>query len=68
MFLNLNLLWEYHIELIGMELHGIVFTFPTRICRGVSGFASGCTCGVWCHELIIYRLYVGLFFLLIYSK
>ena len=35
-------------------------TFSTRIfCRGVSGFATDCSCGVWCLGLTTTILYVG---------
>ena len=43
-------LWEYRTELVTMELPSIVFIFPpiTMIfCKGVSGFVTGCACGVW---------------------
>ena len=34
-------------------------TFSTRIfCRGVSGFATDCSCGVWCRGLTTSLLYV----------
>ena len=49
MFLSLDLLWEYRIQ------HGangplyVTSSYPTWIfCRGVSGFATDCPCGVWC--------------------
>ena len=52
MFLSLDLLWEYRIQ------HGangplyVTSTYSTWIfCRGVSGFATDCPCGVWCRGL-----------------
>ena len=42
MFLTLDSLWDYRIELVAMGLPCIVFTFPTKIfCQGVSGFVNG---------------------------
>ena len=47
-------------SLVVMELLGIKSTFPTRIiCRGVSGFMTSCSCGVWFSELTVCPLYVG---------
>ena len=60
MFLSLDLLWEYWIQ------HGangpLYVTFSCSIwifCRGVSGFATDCPCGVWCRGLTICLLHVG---------
>ena len=30
-----------------------------KFCRGVSGFATDCPCGVWCHGLATCLLHVG---------
>ena len=60
MFLSLDLLWEYRIQ------HGangplyVTSRFSTWIfCRGVSGFATDCPCGVWCRGLTTSLLHVG---------
>ena len=60
MFLSLDLLSEYRIQ------HGtngpLYFTssYSTWIfCRGVSGFATDCPCGVWCRGLTTCLLHVG---------
>ena len=60
MFLSLDLLWEYRIQ------HGangplyVTFSYSTWIfCRGVSGFATDCPCGVWCRGLTTCLLHVG---------
>ena len=61
MFLSLDLLWEYRIQ------HGaangplyVTSSYSTWIfCRGVSGFATDCPCGVWCRGLTIWLLHVG---------
>ena len=60
MFLSLDLLWEYRIQ------HGangplyVTSSYSTWIfCRGVSGFATDCPCGIWCHELTTCLLDVG---------
>ena len=60
MFLSLDLLWEYRIQ------HGangplyITSSYSTWIfCRGVSGFATDCPCGVWCRGLTTCLLHVG---------
>ena len=59
-FLSLDLLWEYRIQ------HGangplyVTSIYSTWIfCRGVSGFATDCPCGVWCHGLTTCLLHVG---------
>ena len=56
MFLSLDLLSEYRIQ------HGangplyVTSSYSTWIfCRGVSGFATDCPCGVWCRGLTILR-------------
>ena len=60
MFLSLDLLWEYRIH------HGangplyVTSSYSTWIfCRGVSGFATDCPCGVWCRGLTTCLLHVG---------
>ena len=60
MFLSLDLLWEYRIQ------HGangplyVTSSYSTWIfCRGVSGFATDCLCGVWCRGLTTCLLHVG---------
>ena len=60
MFLSLNLLWEYRIQ------HGangplyVTSNYSTWIfCRGISGFATDCPCGVWCRGLTTCLLHVG---------
>ena len=60
MFLSLDLLWEYGIQ------HGangplyVTSSYSTWIfCRGVSGFATDCPCGVWCRGLTTCLLHVG---------
>ena len=60
MFLSLDLLWEYRIQ------HGangplyVISSYSTWIfCRGVSGFATDCPCGVWCRGLTNCLLHVG---------
>ena len=59
MFLSLDLLWEYRIQ------HGangplyVTSSYSTWIfCRGVSGFATDCPCGVWCRGLNTCLLHV----------
>ena len=59
-FLSLELLWEYRIQ------HGangplyVTSSYSTWIfCRGVSGFATGCPCGIWCLVLTTCLLHVG---------
>ena len=58
--LSLDLLWEYRIQ------HGtngplyVTSSYSTWIlCRGVSGFATDCPCGVWCRGLTTCLLHVG---------
>ena len=60
MFLSLDLLWEYGIQ------HGangplyVTSSYSTWIfCRGFSGFATDCPCGVWCRGLTTCLLHVG---------
>ena len=59
MLLSLDLLWEYRIQ------HGangplyVTSSYSTWIfCRGVSGFAIDCPCGVWCCWLTTCLLHV----------
>ena len=59
MFLSLDLLWEYGIQ------HGangplyVTSSYSTwMLCRGVSGFATDCPCGVWCRGLTTCLLHV----------
>ena len=58
MFLSLDLLWEYRIQ------HGtngplyVTSSYSTWIfCRGVSGFATDCPCGVWCRGFIFFMFW-----------
>ena len=60
MFLSLDLLSEYRIQ------HGangplyVTSSYWTWIfCRGVSGFATDCPCGVWCRGLTTCLLHAG---------
>ena len=60
MFLYLDLPSEYRIQ------HGVngplyvASSYSTWIfCRGVSGFATDCPCGVWCRGLTTCLLHVG---------
>ena len=60
MFLSLDLPSEYGIQ------HGtngplyVTSSYSTWIfCRGVSGFATDCPCGVWCRGLTTCLLHVG---------
>ena len=60
MFFSLDLLWEYRIQ------HGtngplyVTSSYSTWIfCRGVSGYATDCLCGVWCRGLTTCLLHVG---------
>ena len=49
MFLSLDLLWEYRIQHGANEPLYVTSSYSTWIfCRGVSGFATDCPCGVWC--------------------
>ena len=63
-----DLLWEDQIELVAMEHACIVFTFLIGIsCRYISGFVTGCICGVLGYVLTISR-YILVHFGAIYSK
>ena len=50
-FLTSDLLWKYWIDLVAIR----------KICRGVSGLAPGCPCGVWCCGLSTCPVYLGQF-------
>ena len=52
MFLSLDLLWEYRIQYGANGPLYVTSSYSTWIlCRGVSGFATDCSCGVWCRGL-----------------
>ena len=52
MFLSLDLLWEYQIQHAANGPLCVTSSYSTWIfCRGVSGFATDCPCGVWCRGL-----------------
>ena len=60
MFLSLDLLWEYRIQHIANGPLYVTSSYSTWIfCRGVSGFATDCPCGVWCRGLTTCLLHVG---------
>ena len=60
MFLCLDLLWEYRIQLGANGPLYVTSSYSTWIfCRGVSGFATDCPCGVWCRGLTTCLLHVG---------
>ena len=60
MFLSLDLLWEYQIQHGANGLLYVTSSYSTWIfCRGVSGFATDCPCGVWCRGLTTCLLHVG---------
>ena len=49
MFLSLDLLSEYRIQHGAIGPLYVTSSYSTWIfCRGVSGFATDCPCGVWC--------------------
>ena len=60
MFLSLDLLWEYRIQ---HGANGPLYVSSSHstwiFCRGVSGFATDCPCGVWCRGLTACLLHVG---------
>ena len=61
MFLSLDLLWEYRIQHSADGPLYVTSSYSTWIfCRGVSGFATDCPCGVWCRGLTTCLLHVGL--------
>ena len=60
MFLSLDLLWEYRIQHGAKGPLYVTSSYSTWIfCRGVSGFATDCPCGVWCRGLTTCLLHVG---------
>ena len=60
MFLSLDLLWEYRIQHVAKGPLYVTSSYSTWIfCRGVSGFATDCPCGVWCRVLTTCLLHVG---------
>ena len=60
MFLSLDLLWEYRIQDGANGPLYVTSSYSTWIfCRGVSGFATDCPCGVWCRGLTTCLLHVG---------
>ena len=59
-FLSLDLLWEYRIQHDANGPLYVTSSYSTCIfCRGVSGFATDCLCGVWCCGLTTCLLHVG---------
>ena len=60
MFLSLDPLWEYRIQHDANGPLYVTSSYSTWIfCRGVSGFATDCPCGVWCRGLTSCLLHVG---------
>ena len=60
MFLSLDLLSEYRIQHGAIGSLYVTTSYSTWIfCRGVSGFATDCPCGVWCRGLTTCLLHVG---------
>ena len=60
MFLSLDLLSEYQIQHGAIVPLYVTSSYLTWIfCRGVSGFATDCTCDVWCRGLTTCLLHVG---------
>ena len=60
MFLPLDLLAEYRFNMVSSDPCMSHLAIPTWIfCREVSGFATDCPCGVWCHGLTRCLLHVG---------
>ena len=60
MFLSLDLLWEYRIQHGANRPLYVTSSYSTWIfCRGVSGFATYCPCGVSCRGLTTCLLHVG---------
>ena len=59
-FLPLDLLSEYWIQHGAIGPLYVTSSYSTWIfCRGVSGFATNCPCGVWCRWLTTCLLHVG---------
>ena len=60
MFWFLDLLWEYRIQHSANGPLYVTSSYSTwTFCRGVSGFAIDCPCGVWCRGLTTCLLHVG---------
>ena len=60
MFLSLDLLWEYRIQHGAKGPLYVTSSYSTWIfCKGVSGFATDCPCGVWYRGLTTCLLHVG---------
>ena len=60
MFLSLDLLSEYRIQHGAIGPLYVTSSYSTWIfCRGVSGFATDCSCDVWCRGLTTGLLHVG---------
>ena len=60
MFLSLDLLSEYRIQHGAIGPLYVTSSYSTWIfCRGVSGFATVCSCDVWCRGLTTCLLHVG---------
>ena len=60
MFLLLDLISEYRFNMVPSDPCMSYLAIPTCIfCREVSGFATDCPCGVWCHGLTRCILHVG---------
>ena len=59
MFLPLDILSKYRIQNGTIGPLYVIFSYSTWLfCRGVSGFATDCPCGVWCCGLTTCLLYV----------
>ena len=60
MFPPVDIPFEHWIEHVTFGLLYVMFRISSRtFYRGVPGFATDCSCGVWCRWLIICLLYVG---------
>ena len=60
MILSLDLLSEYLIQHGALGPLYVTSSYSTWIfCRGVSGFATDCSCDVWCRGLTTCLLHVG---------
>ena len=60
MFLSLDLLSEYRIQHGAIGPLYVTSSYSTWIfCRGGSGFATDCPCGVWCRGLTTCLPHVG---------
>ena len=59
-FLLLDILFEYWIEHVTFGPLYVMFRFSIRVFyRGVPGFETECSCGVWRPVLLTFLLYVG---------